>query len=98
MDLYGLTYGSLIDFADAARASNVDRDAPVTQVMVENNDDMVDKFELNVGHLPAGHVTFDAAAATTFAAELDSILEGEGDARGHLESLRALRDHLLKIS
>ncbi|MFC4223584.1 hypothetical protein [Lysinibacter cavernae] len=94
LETYEMTYGQLIDFADIARASGVDRNAPVEQVEDPQVPNIVERFELDVVQVPTSNVIIDASTAADYARALASIIHNEGDARAELETLREIYEAL----
>jgi hypothetical protein len=94
LDLYEMTYGQLIDFADAARTAGVDRQSEVTQVPVQNEDTMIDRFEIEVDNLPHPSRTLDSPSSLHYREVLQAIIDNDGDARNQLPELMELRDLL----
>lgn len=91
-----LTWGNLYDLVDLARGSGVDRDEKVTQVMVDNHDEMLDRIEVEIpGPLGRGPVVLSAAEAAAFGGAIETVLVNQGDARGVLADLSELHTRLL---
>lgn len=95
LDLYEMTYGQLFDFVEAARAAGVSRATEVLQVPVENEDNIIDRFEIELTSLPGKARVISAEDAEAHAATLESVIDSEGDARSELSRLQDLRAALL---
>ncbi len=95
LDVYEMTYGQLFDFTDAARAAGVDRSSQVVQVPAEQDENIIDRFDLEVTQLPRQGVTISAEDAETHVDTLQSVIDRDGDARNEMtaliELLKALR-------
>jgi len=101
INLYGLKFGDLFQFVDAARASGIE---PSREVSVLEDDDRYERgpaaleFEVD----PAAYNTF--AEPLTFnqsrelATVIDQVLAAGGDARTLTTELRQWRDTLLGVS
>lgn len=97
VDLYGLTWGQLIEFVDAARAGGHGGDEPVAHITDPGDpDDRIVGLEVDVPTLEERVAVFDHVVRLQYAEALSNVLEEDGDARGQLGQLRDLRDGLLQ--
>lgn len=100
VDLYGLTWGQLIEFVDAARAGGHGGDEPVAHITdpddPDDPDDRIVGLEVDVPTLEERVAVFDHVVRLQYAEALSNVLEEDGDARGQLGQLRDLRDGLLQ--
>ncbi|CAQ03251.1 hypothetical protein ACR8AL_07560 [Clavibacter sepedonicus] len=95
VDLENMTYGELIEFALAARASGVDPATPVTQVPAAQDEDLIVRFEIEVDSLTGeDFIEISPTDARHYAGIIDSVLDNDGDARAEQGALTNLRDVL----
>ena len=95
VDLENMTYGELIEFAVAARASDVDLTAPVVQVPAVQSEDLIVRFELEVDSITSpAPVEISPTDARHYAGIIESVLDNDGDARAEQGALTNLRDLL----
>lgn len=90
VDLKDLTYRELFDFVDLARGSKVDPSSTVQQIPIEGHDEFsIDRFEVELPDgfkRPAPDLSgIDREHMTSV---LESILDGDGDARHAVAELR----------
>ncbi|HEV7948360.1 MAG TPA: hypothetical protein VGP24_01210 [Glaciihabitans sp.] len=109
LDIHTMTFGELIDFADAARASGADPTAAVPLASVNSGDTTTGHLVLDVPHsggvvgaIHSGHFgsvsgEISTEEAAGFVDALETTLSEGGDARGVIAELTRLREKLRRI-
>ena len=97
VDLDGLTWGELIGFVDAARATGLGGDHAVEyDIDPMDTENRILGLQVEVSDLGERTVTFDHATRLQYAEALSRVLETDGDGRAVLGELQDLRNGLLR--
>jgi len=96
VDLVGLTWQDLYNFVDAARAADVPGELEVGQELAQHDEETPVALTVDVHNLDQRSVTFDDTTRRQYADALRTVIDTDGDARAVLETVKDLRDGLLR--
>lgn len=92
---FPLTWGDLYNFVDAARAAGIAADRAVEEVKAFQDENLLVGLAVDLPGLDGRVVTLTQEERVEYAAALSRVVSSQGDARGVIEDVLALRDRLL---